>query len=344
MDLPVDAARLTGSSEPITVWTAASLNSYRSNPVAPYLYQAIDAMGLGSKVSQGINAVLTSVERLKANPSHKLYILCVDKKCVGILKIGTKKLFIRRHNGSLVEMEPMCALDFYVHEAEQRHGYGKVLFEFMLQQERLEPRLLAIDRPSPKFLKFLSKYYNLNDFVAQSNNFVVFNRYFESQEGTATCSNAIVPLSTTPDSGRRTLHPKRTSVGNVFGETSAASATWSNAQQDNMPQRHLGAAISANVMTTSKTASYGDGMPSNRPQWEGASQSAGAGGAMFAPPPARASSRELQATLSREAPLTSSAVAGRRGTTSPTRSGYGYNIINLQEEAPVVRGGRSNFR
>jgi alpha-tubulin N-acetyltransferase 1 len=32
----------------------------------------------------------------------------------------------------LVNIKPMCALDFYVHESCQRAGYGKQLFEHML--------------------------------------------------------------------------------------------------------------------------------------------------------------------------------------------------------------------
>jgi hypothetical protein len=48
----------------------------------------------------------------------------------------------------------------------------------MLENEKVEPRLLAYDRPSPKLLNFLSKYYGLNDFTPQNNNFVVFKDYF----------------------------------------------------------------------------------------------------------------------------------------------------------------------
>ena len=33
------------------------------------------------------------------------------------------------NGGRLHEVEPVCILDFYVHESQQRKGYGKVLFE-----------------------------------------------------------------------------------------------------------------------------------------------------------------------------------------------------------------------
>lgn len=40
-------------------------------------------------------------------------------------------------------------------------------FSVFLQKERVEPHQLAIDRPSPKLLKFLNKHYNLETTVPQ---------------------------------------------------------------------------------------------------------------------------------------------------------------------------------
>ena len=42
-------------------------------------------------------------------------------------------------------------------------------------------RHLAIDRPSPKFLSFLQKHYNLSATVPQVNNFVIFNGFFQDR-------------------------------------------------------------------------------------------------------------------------------------------------------------------
>lgn len=53
------------------------------------------------------------------------------------------------------------------------------LFEKMLAYEKVKPNKLGYDRPSDKFIKFLSKHYNLNRYVPQNNNFVVFSSYFE---------------------------------------------------------------------------------------------------------------------------------------------------------------------
>lgn len=51
---------------------------------------------------------------------------------VGLLKMGRKKLYVFDAAGLVHEKDCLCVLDFYVHESRQRKGYGKKLFEFML--------------------------------------------------------------------------------------------------------------------------------------------------------------------------------------------------------------------
>lgn len=106
-------------------------------------------------------------------------------------------------NGAHNEAEPLCVLDFYIHESLQRHGYGRQLFQHMLQvtkkdkrrgrgtsgehkgtlgdihpppclicppllqSERVDPWRLAVDRPSEKLLAFLRKHYGLTDAIPQ---------------------------------------------------------------------------------------------------------------------------------------------------------------------------------
>jgi GNAT superfamily N-acetyltransferase len=77
------------------------------------------------------------------------------------------------------EMEPLCVLDFYVHERCQRTGHGHRLFEAMLHRECAAPAKLAYDRPSPKLLGFLKRHFRLTKFSPQSNKFVVFDEYFD---------------------------------------------------------------------------------------------------------------------------------------------------------------------
>jgi len=78
------------------------------------------------------------------------------------------------------EIEPLCVLDFYVHESCQRKGLGFALFRHMLEHQDVRPARLGYDRPSPKLLSFLAKYYGLKNYVPQTNNFVVFKKYFET--------------------------------------------------------------------------------------------------------------------------------------------------------------------
>ncbi|XP_064407761.1 alpha-tubulin N-acetyltransferase 1 isoform X2 [Latimeria chalumnae] len=100
---------------------------------------------------------------------------------IGFLKVGSKKLFVLDRNGAHHELEPLCVLDFYVHESLQRHGYGKELFDHMIQHERVDPVKLAFDRPSDKLLSFLRKHYGLKNNIPQVNNFVVFEGFFRDR-------------------------------------------------------------------------------------------------------------------------------------------------------------------
>ncbi|XP_044278391.1 alpha-tubulin N-acetyltransferase 1 isoform X3 [Varanus komodoensis] len=119
---------------------------------------------------------------------HVLYILKDSEAkmtgkgiIIGFLKVGYKKLFVLDRHGAHNEVEPLCVLDFYIHESLQRHGYGKELFHYMLQRERVEPHQLAVDRPSEKLLCFLRKHYGLSDTIPQVNNFVIFQGFFSHQ-------------------------------------------------------------------------------------------------------------------------------------------------------------------
>lgn len=52
---------------------------------------------------------------------------------IGILKIGMKKLFLYDKQNKLVIATPMCVLDFFVIDNRQRSGFGKMLFDYMLE-------------------------------------------------------------------------------------------------------------------------------------------------------------------------------------------------------------------
>ncbi|XP_071230917.1 alpha-tubulin N-acetyltransferase 1-like isoform X1 [Salvelinus alpinus] len=154
----------------------------RSDP-QPQIAAVIDELGRASAKAQYLTAPITSASKLQTN-KHHLYLLKDGESnggrglAVGFLKVGYKKLFLLDQQGAHVETEPLCVLDFFVKENLQRHGYGLELFSFMLQNKKVEPVLMAYDRPSPKFLSFLEKHYCLKNSVPQVNNFVVFDGFF----------------------------------------------------------------------------------------------------------------------------------------------------------------------
>lgn len=96
---------------------------------------------------------------------HTLYIKSELNKCIGFLKVGYKSLYIRNRSGAIVEMKPLCVLDFFVDASVQRGGHGKILFDAMLQHQAVSPHKLAYDRPSPKLMGFLAKYFCLTKYV-----------------------------------------------------------------------------------------------------------------------------------------------------------------------------------
>ncbi|XP_062515725.1 alpha-tubulin N-acetyltransferase 1-like [Corticium candelabrum] len=148
------------------------------------LATVVNSMGQRSAEAQGLRTAITSAERLQLT-DQRLYILKDaaanhGKGCViGFIKVGQKRLFLVDRTGALHEVTPLCILDFYVHESRQRHGHGKQLFEHMLTVEGMKPWQVAIDRPSHKFVSFLAKHYQLRSAIQQSNNYVVFDQFFQ---------------------------------------------------------------------------------------------------------------------------------------------------------------------
>ena len=61
------------------------------------------------------------------------FILSNSGSVIGILKVGAKHLYVYDSHGQVHERTPLCVLDFYVHESKQRLGYGKRLFDTMLE-------------------------------------------------------------------------------------------------------------------------------------------------------------------------------------------------------------------
>ncbi len=165
----------------------------------PGLRQLIDALGEASARAQRLPSVITTYDKLRTSGNQRLYLVARDGLGLGLLKMGVKKLFVRTETGRTVEMDPLCCLDFYVHESQQRRGMGKRVFEYMLRNEAVEPRKLAYDRPSPKLIGFMAKHYRLSSFVSQPNHYVVFDQYFDDRPASSRANRSVSsrPLSST---------------------------------------------------------------------------------------------------------------------------------------------------
>ncbi|KAK3605240.1 hypothetical protein CHS0354_037640 [Potamilus streckersoni] len=150
------------------------------------MFQVIDRMGEASAKAQGLHGSITTGRKLELS-DHKLYVMKDTSSsgdrgaAIGILKIGHKKLFVYDTQGNVHELDPLCVLDFYVHESRQRMGCGRRLFDFMLKDTGVQPEHLAIDKPSFKFSQFLKKHYNLKVEIPQVNNFVIYEGFFDGR-------------------------------------------------------------------------------------------------------------------------------------------------------------------
>nr|KAF6271190.1 alpha tubulin acetyltransferase 1 [Pipistrellus kuhlii] len=189
--------------------------------VQQQLMTIVDELGKASAKAQHLPVPITSASRMQSN-RHVMYVLKDSSArpagkgaIIGFLKVGYKKLFVLDDREAHNEVEPLCILDFYIHETLQRHGHGRELFQYMLQKERVEPHQLAIDRPSQKLLKFLNKHYNLETTVPQVNNFVIFEGFFAHQHRPPAPSLRAIRHSRAagdpaPAAPARKLPPKRT--------------------------------------------------------------------------------------------------------------------------------------
>ncbi|CAD7953163.1 unnamed protein product [Amoebophrya sp. A25] len=168
------------------------------------LCDLIESVGRASQVAQNLRAPVTNLLKLTESPDQRVYIAVRDRNTVlGLLKVGPKKLFVQNPgkssadlyarssaSGAVSEITPLCVLDFYVHESSQRRGFGKQMFDYVLWKERKTPAKFAYDRPSAKLLSFLGKHYDLKQYTPQTNNFVVYHKYFSSSSGSSSSAAA----------------------------------------------------------------------------------------------------------------------------------------------------------
>ncbi|XP_066584699.1 alpha-tubulin N-acetyltransferase-like [Prorops nasuta] len=190
------------------------------------LSKILDDMGEASAKAQGLQKPITSAQKLR-DTDNIIYLLTDSEannglgSVVGLLKTGSKHLFMFDDNGAPYRIKPRCVLDFYVHESRQRMGLGNMLYEFMLNNENLRPVKLAIDRPSEKFLAFLHKYYGLSKAINQNNNFVVFHGFFDDESQDVKTNKYSLPArSSLENTSTKDNRNGGNSVNGVYGSGS----------------------------------------------------------------------------------------------------------------------------
>mmetsp|Transcript_40803 Transcript_40803/g.64241 ORF Transcript_40803/g.64241 Transcript_40803/m.64241 type:complete len:257 (+) Transcript_40803:56-826(+) len=162
-----------------------------------HVRELLDAMGERSRRAQGLGKAVTA--GWQPLSSNRIYVLYDQRLALGLLKVGPKRLFVSRgEKEGLVEISPLCVLDFYVVEGHQRGGCGRQLFDAMLRQEGVEPRSLGYDRPSPKLIGFLRKHFGLVQYQPQANHFVVFDKYWSSRRPSASVSATVARVQPSP--------------------------------------------------------------------------------------------------------------------------------------------------
>lgn len=103
-----------------------------------FVNEILDSMGFASSKAQGLNTIITTASKFFSS-NHRIFIKAQGNKVIGFMKVGVKKLYVRDEYANYHEINPLCALDFYVHESEQRNGHGKVntIFHIFLDYFRI---------------------------------------------------------------------------------------------------------------------------------------------------------------------------------------------------------------
>ena len=155
--------------------------SYQSN-IAPgyklFVNEIINTMGELSSNSQKLPFTITTAYKFFMS-HHRLIIKAKNNTVLGFIKIGNKNLYLHDKNFNYHEVKNvLCLLDFYVYEPLQHRGIGKEIFDYMLSFEKVNAELIVYENPSPQLINFLRKYYNLQSYIKQNNNEIIFGNFF----------------------------------------------------------------------------------------------------------------------------------------------------------------------
>jgi len=172
-----------GDGVRIKRWTARDVRALTQQQLAVFR-GVIDLAGARSAAAQALSQPITTLSKLMQEEQQAVYLAArqIDRsklEVLGFIKMGPKRLFLQpAAQSALVDTQPLCVLDFYIHESHQCAGWGSLLLRSALETEGLSAGSLAYDRPSAKLLSFLRKHYGLDSYIQQANAFIVFEPQF----------------------------------------------------------------------------------------------------------------------------------------------------------------------
>lgn len=252
MEFPFSVAQNLNASAPsgsIVAVTARSLQEL-SRDSQQNAKAVLDVFGERSARAQKLKGPITSFSKILSASDQVLYMQHEGNKALGFIKVGKRRLFIH-HLGRMREIVPLCVLDFYVHESCQRMGVGSKLFRHMLARHAVHPSKLAYDRPSPKLIAFLRKYYNLTEFDKQNNNYVVFHQYFRSGNEPDPAADQVDEVR----NGRESLSQRPLTARDRFGRKIKKNGGGKRKVKPVSPPKSIGALPGLNPLVTSTTSS-----------------------------------------------------------------------------------------
>lgn len=124
MQFNFDCEQILGCNEGIAILEGTFQKGIKPGYIL-YVNSIIDAIGEASAKAQGLNTIITTSFKFFSS-NHRLIIEAQGNCVIGFIKVGVKKLFVRDYLANYNEISPICVLDFYVHESQQRNGHGKV--------------------------------------------------------------------------------------------------------------------------------------------------------------------------------------------------------------------------
>lgn len=139
-----------------------------------YVQMVINAIGSLSSVQRHFKSPITNADLFFAKENDTIIIKAQGNKVCGFIRVGYRDIYINTLNDVLEKVNLLCVFDFYVHFSCQRCGYGKELFDKVLQIYKTDPGLMAYDKPSKAMNFFLYKHYSLNNPIVQNNHMCIY--------------------------------------------------------------------------------------------------------------------------------------------------------------------------